>query len=167
MLYLSLGQVLSAGIFPASYLLDTIKSQLKLPRLDDTDRTLNVGSLVAGGFDKLGYIPVSTAVQQCQGLARTRAENTINRKVLKIITENVITCCFLYRLRKEAESQVAGVSQDVEARCRSYVEYAAEDCTARVNGLAGELEIVGRELLAEVQDECTKETTELVERMYR
>jgi len=146
LLYLCLGQALSAGIFPASSLLDTIKSQLKVPRLADTDRTLNVGSLVTGGFDKLGYIPVSTAVQQCQGLARTRVENTINR------------------LRKQAESQVAGVSQDVEARCRSYVEYAAEDCSARVNGLAGELEKVGRELLAEVGEECTKETTELVER---
>ena len=135
-----------------------------MPRLADTDRTLNVGSLVTGGFDKLGYIPVSTAVQQCQGLARTRVENTINRKVIKTIIVEIMNHCFLYRLRKQAESQVAGVSQDVEARCRSYVEYAAEDCNARVNGLAGELEKVGRELLAELGKECTKETTELAER---
>ena len=101
-----MSQALSGGIFPASSLLDTIKSQLKLPRLADTDRTLNVGSLVAGGFDKLRYIPVSTAVQQCQGLARTRVENTINRKVMKTIIEDMITCFF--SLQVEEGGRVPG-----------------------------------------------------------
>ena len=43
---------------------------------DDSDRTLDVGSglsgLVSGGFDKLGYIPLATAVGQCEGQARAR-----------------------------------------------------------------------------------------------
>ena len=44
------------------------------------------------------------------------------------------------------------------------MEYAAEDCTARVNGLAEELEVVGRDLFGQVQEDCTRETTQLVER---
>jgi len=150
LLYLCVGQALPAGIFQASTLTEAIKSKLKRSGIGDHDRTLDVGTrlsgLVAGGFDKLGYIPVATAVGQCEGQARFRVENAVNR------------------LRKQAEQQLAVLSQDIEARCRSYVEYAAEDCTARVNGLAEELEVVGRDLLAQVQEDCTRETTELVER---
>ena len=47
-----------------------------LPNPDNTDRTLDVGSrisgLVSGGFDKLGYIPVTEAVGMCEGQARFR-----------------------------------------------------------------------------------------------
>ena len=40
------------------------------------DRTLDVGrgisGLVSGGFDKIGYIPLSAAVGMCEGQARFR-----------------------------------------------------------------------------------------------
>ena len=47
------------------------------------------------------------------------------------------------------------------------MEFAANDCRARVNGLAEELETVGRGLLTEVQEDCQKETVELTERTTR
>ena len=47
------------------------------------------------------------------------------------------------------------------------MEYAATDCRARVNGLAEELETVGRGLLTEVQEDCQEETVELAERTTR
>ena len=40
-----------------------------------------LSGLVAGGFDKLGYIPIATAVRQCEGQARYRVEMAVNRKV--------------------------------------------------------------------------------------
>ena len=61
------------------------------------------------------------------------------------------------RLRREAEQQFRNLGQDIEARCRGYVEYAATDCRARVNGLAEELETDGRGLLTEVQEDCQEE----------
>ena len=40
------------------------------------DRTFDVGrgvsGLVSGGFDKIGYIPLSAAVAMCEGQARFR-----------------------------------------------------------------------------------------------
>ena len=51
----------------------------------DPDRTFDVGSklsgLVAGGFDKLGYITIATAVGQCEGQARYRVEMAVDRQV--------------------------------------------------------------------------------------
>ena len=48
---------------------------------------MSVGSglsgLLAGGFDWLGYIPVEEAVQMCEGQARWRVEEEIDRKVLE------------------------------------------------------------------------------------
>ena len=86
LLYLCVGQALPAGIFQASTLTEAIKSKLKRSGIGDHDRTLDVGTklsgLVAGGFDKLGYIPVATAVGQCEGQARFRVENAVNRGVL-------------------------------------------------------------------------------------
>ena len=49
--------------------------------------------------------------------------------------------------------QFGAISSDLEARCRGYVGYAADKCTARVNSLAAELERQGRSLLGEVQEE--------------
>ena len=66
------------GIFDGNSLSSAIKDQLENIGLvsDDSDRTLDVGSglsgLVSGGFDKLGYIPLATAVGQCEGQARAR-----------------------------------------------------------------------------------------------
>ena len=66
------------GIFDSNSLSSAIKNQLENIGLvsDDSDRTLDVGSglsgLVSGGFDKLGYIPLATAVGQCEGQARAR-----------------------------------------------------------------------------------------------
>ena len=38
-----------------------------------------VSGLVSGGFDKIGYIPIATAVGQCEGQARLRlVEKTDN-----------------------------------------------------------------------------------------
>ena len=85
------------------------------------------------------------------------------------------------RLRKQGEAQFAGVSADLEARlvspancsllivtcqllpaaamsparCRSYVEYAAEQCQARVNSLVEALTEQGRTILTEVIMGCT------------
>ena len=82
------------------------------------------------------------------------------------------------RLRKQGEAQFAGVSADLEARlvspancyllivtcqllpaaamsparCRSYVEYAAEQCQARVNSLVEALTEQGRTILTEVMN---------------
>jgi len=150
-LALCLGQVIPAGIFQPSSLAAAIKSKLVKAGIGgDPDRTIDVGSklsgLVAGGFDKLGYIPIATAVGQCEGQARFRVEMA------------------LARLTKEAEAQFTVLGQDIEARCRSYVEYAAEECTSRINSLAAELEKVGRNLLTETQEDCQTEVTQVVER---
>jgi hypothetical protein len=67
-------------------------------------------------------------------------------------------------LRKQAEQQLTVLSEDIEALCRRYVEYAADDCTARVNGLAEELEVVGRDLLTQVPKDCIRDTTELADK---
>ena len=84
-LFLTCGEVLSIAGFDASYLADAIKSKLKVSDSVDTDRTFDVGSklsgLVAGGFDKLGYIPIAKAVEQCEGQARYRVEMAIDRQV--------------------------------------------------------------------------------------
>ena len=40
-----------------------------------------LSGLVAGGFDKLGYIPIATAVGQCAGQAQFRVEMAVNRRV--------------------------------------------------------------------------------------
>merc|ERR1719228_2036749 len=139
----------SQVLLQVPFLTKIIKSKLTKSGPTDPDRTLDVGSklsgLVAGGFDKLGYIPLATAVGQCEGQARYRVEMLLNR------------------LRRDAEQQFTSVSADIEARCRSYVEYAAREYEARVNSLAEELEILGRNMLTEVQGECQKEVTELVE----
>lgn len=102
--------------------------------------------LVSGGFQKLGYIPVSQAVSQCEGKARKIVERAVER------------------LRKQGEAQFAAVGKDLEARCRGYVEYAANDCMARINSLVSELEKEGRNTLTEVQEKCQRETTALVNR---
>merc|ERR1719228_895685 len=139
----------SQVLLQVPFLTKIIKSKLTKSGPTDPDRTLDVGSklsgLVAGGFDKLGYIPIATAVGQCEGQARYQVEMVLNR------------------LRRDAEQQFNSVSADIEARCRSYVEYAARDCEARVNSLAEELEVLGRNMLTAVQEECQKEVTELAE----
>ena len=70
----------------ATSLADAITSKLKGPGLADHDRSFDVGSklsgLVAGGFDKLGYIPISTAIGQCEGQARYRVEMALKRQVI-------------------------------------------------------------------------------------
>jgi hypothetical protein len=84
-LFLTCSEVLSLAGFDASSLADAVKSKLKVSDSVDPDRTFDVGSklsgLVAGGFDKLGYIPIATAVKQCEGQARYRVEMAINRQV--------------------------------------------------------------------------------------
>ena len=74
--------------FEATSLADAITSKLKGSGLADHDRTFDVGSklsgLVVGGFDKLGYIPISTAIGQCEGQARYRVEMAIDRQVRNI-----------------------------------------------------------------------------------
>ena len=66
-------------IVSATSLADEILSKLPGSPIADTDRIFNVGSLVAGGFSKLGYIPISTALEQCQGQGRWRVETVIQR----------------------------------------------------------------------------------------
>ena len=70
---------------------------------------------------------------------------------------------FLFRLRQVGLAQFISVSSDLEARCRSYVTYAADHCISRVNSLAQALERQGRRLLGDVQTECQRETTKLAE----
>ena len=47
---------------------------------------MSVGSglsgLVARGFDRLGYIPVAEAAQMCDGQARWRVEEEIDKYVI-------------------------------------------------------------------------------------
>merc|ERR1711931_136793 len=135
--------------FDTSSLTDAIMSKIKQSPGQEPDRTFDVGSklssLVAGGFDKLGYIPLSAAVKQCDGMGRYRVEKALER------------------LRSQAELQLRKVGQDIESRCRGYVEFAANNCGARIRSLATQLETTGKNLITDVQDECRKETTELVE----
>ena len=42
-----------------------------------------ISGLLAGGFDRLGYIPVGEAVQMCEGQARWRLEKEIDRNVIE------------------------------------------------------------------------------------
>jgi len=136
-----------------SDLADTIKSSLLQSGLGSIGRTMSVGSgmtgmtnLLTGGLDRLGYIPVGEALEMCEGQGRWRLEKEIDR------------------LRKEGEKLFQSVGSDLEARCRGYVGYAAEQCTARVNSLAQELERQGRSLLGDVQGNCMRDTIALAER---
>lgn len=135
---------------PKPDLTETILARLNKAGKGDIDRTGNIGStlsgLLSGGFETLGYIPIAEAVGQCEGRARYLVEHAVNQ------------------LRSEAERQFAALSEDIEARCRSYVEYAAGQCEARVNSLASALEVEGRSLLTRVQEECQEETLVLVNR---
>ena len=40
-------------------------------------------------------------------------------------------CTDVPRIREQGEELFTEVSQDLEARCRSYVEYAATDCQVK------------------------------------
>ena len=74
-------------LFPPSVFLkrESITQRIKdqLNASDDPDRTFDVGSklsgLFQGGFDKLGYIPIEKALEQCDGMARYRVEMLINK----------------------------------------------------------------------------------------
>ena len=65
------------------YLLAVVSADDLVSPIADTDRIFNVGSqlsgLVSGGFSKLGYIPVSTALEQCEGQGRWRVETALQR----------------------------------------------------------------------------------------
>ena len=84
------------GIFDPNSLSSAIKNQLENIGLvaDDSDRTLDVGSglsgLVSGGFDKLGYIPLATAVGQCEGQARARWGNKKQAREICISVLDII-----------------------------------------------------------------------------
>ena len=94
--------VSDAGIFDTDTFGAAIKNQLENIGLvpDDSDRTLDVGSslsgLVSGGFDKLGYIPLATAVGQCEGQARARWVQT--DILVEIISDNKMTRLLLWML---------------------------------------------------------------------
>jgi len=144
-----------AGIFNTDSFSSAIKNQLENIGLvpDDSDRTLDVGSkisgIVSGGFDKLGYIPIATAVGQCEGQARFRVENALTQ------------------LQRELSQRYSGLGEDIEARCRGYVEFAGSQCMARVESLAGELQELGRRILSERTEECQAETTRTTETVAR
>jgi len=129
-------------------MVNIIKSKLGLGRSDE--RTANIGgsfsNLVSGGFNKLGFLPISQAIRKCEGISRPKLKNTLKR------------------LEKEAEHQLSIFGQDLKAHCRGYVEYAAENCGARVNGLVEELERVGMGLFLDIQERCLKQVSELGER---
>lgn len=114
--------------------------------IGSNSRTINVGGLLTGGFDKLGYVPISEALQRCEGSARGKVENFINR------------------FRAQGESLFKEISQDLEARCRSYIEYAGTDCQNRIESLASSLERSGRDLLTDAQERCGEETMRTLER---
>ena len=97
--------------------------------------------MVSGGFDKLGYIPVSRAVGQCEGQARFRVEAA------------------LQQLQAELAGQAAGLGSDLEARCRSYVEFAGNECMDRVNSLVEELQVTGQRIFSETAADCQARTT--------
>ena len=96
-----------AGIFDTNSFGSAIKNQLGNIGLvaDDSDRTLDVGStvsgLVSGGFDKIGYIPIATAVGQCEGQARQRWVETDNVICDVLMTRPLAWIFVLSRLRRE------------------------------------------------------------------
>ena len=65
--------------FSTSSITKTIKEKLA----GTYDRTGNIASqfsnLLSGGFDQLGYIPISEAIEQCQGIARPEVERAIQQ----------------------------------------------------------------------------------------
>ena len=67
----------------------------------------------------------------------------------------------LSQLQRELTQRYSGLGGDIEARCRGYVEFAANQCLAKVESLAAELQELGRRILQERTEECQTETTEL------
>ena len=59
------------------------------------------------------------------------------------------------------EAAGAAIGADLEARCRSYAEYAGSQCFERVNGLVAQLESAGRSLLARETEGCGREVTRI------
>lgn len=128
-----------------SGLLAGLAALLSVARADNTDRTLDVGrglsGIVNGGFDKFGYIPIAEAVGMCEGQARRRVESA------------------LVQITDELTTRYSGVGEDLEARCRGYVEFAGNDCLKKVLSLAEQLQELGRRILGERTEECQSETT--------
>ena len=77
--FLFFGETLQSSFFSTSSIADTIRSTLR----KSSDRTGNIGrplsSLVSGGFDKLGYVPITQAIGECEGIARRRVEKALQR----------------------------------------------------------------------------------------
>ena len=67
------------------------------------------------------------------------------------------------RLRSSGELEAAGtaIGSDLEARCRSYAEYAGSQCYDRINGLVAQLEGAGRSLLARETEGCGREVARI------
>lgn len=125
---------------------DQILATLGLGSTEKTgDIRGSISGLLGGGFAKLGYIPIGEALARCEGSARTKVEATIDR------------------LRKDGERIFTEVGEDLEARCRSYVEYAGNQCQDRVEGIVEKLQEEGRAFLTREQKRCGDETNQLIE----
>ena len=103
----------------------------------------SLGELARQPLDGLGYIPVGEAVRQCESQARWRLEAELRRLEVEGVEATVV------------------LGSDLEARCVSYVEYAGQQCVARLNSLVARLEQSGRALLTREQEGCSQEVTSL------
>jgi len=120
--------------------------------IDKFQRRLSFDSitdLVGNKFDAAGYITFNDAARRCEAGARGQVERT------------------LQRLQREALKVFMRVGTDLEARCRSYIEYAGNDCRSRLESVGEELLESGRELVNSENDRCRAEIEELSERVQR
>ena len=58
----------------------------------------------------------------------------------------------LVQITDELTTRYSGVGEDLEARCRGYVEFAGNDCLKKVLSLAEELQELGRRILGEREE---------------
>jgi len=115
-------------------------------------RLLSVNSitdLVGSKFDSAGYVPFGQAASRCESSVRSKVERT------------------LQKIQREAMYSFTKIGEDLQARCRSYVEYAGNDCRARLESVGETLLENGRELVNDENDRCRSEIEELTARVQK
>ena len=112
-----------------------------IPGLPDIGAGLN--NLVSGPLDNIGYIPLAQAVTMCENIARWKVEQEIAR----------------IQNSGELDRAAVEIGNDLEARCRGYVEYAGSECVDRLNVMVSQLEAQGRSLLSSETALCSQEVT--------
>jgi len=121
-------------------LVTTSFATFKLPDIGS-----EIGNLVSGPLDNIGFVPFDEALAKCENIARWKVEEEISR----------------IQNSGQLEAAATSIGSDLESRCRGYVEYAGFQCVDKLNRQVADLEARGRFVLSSETEGCTREVTRL------